>query len=77
MVTDVGVDMLSTGLAGKLSTRAAQGLGISLLTARFGLRTMNLMRPLPWQVGEAPKLSDMRKTIVAQLASKLSSQDKN
>lgn len=77
MVTDVGVDMLSTGLAGKLSTRAAQGLGIGLLTARFGLRTMNLMRPLPWQAGEAPKLSDMRKTIVAQLASKLSSQNNN
>jgi putative membrane protein len=73
MVTDVGVDMLSTGLAGKLSTRAAQGLGIGLLTARFGLRTMNLMRPLPWQAGEAPKLSDMRKTIVAQLVSKLNS----
>jgi putative membrane protein len=77
MATDVGVDMLSTGLAGKLSTRAAQGLGIGLLTARFGLRTMSLMRPLPWQVGEAPKLSDMRKTIVSQLASKLGSQHKN
>ncbi|WP_375320370.1 YcjF family protein [Aliivibrio logei] len=77
MATDVGVDMLSTGLAGKLSTRAAQGLGIGLLTARFGLKTMNLMRPLPWQIGESPKLSDMRKTIVAQLASKLSSQNKN
>lgn len=77
MVTDVGVDMLSTGVAGKLSTRAAQGLGIGLLTARFGLRTMNLMRPLPWQIGEAPTLGDMRKTIVAQLVSKLGSQSKH
>lgn len=69
MATDVGVDMLSTGLAGKLSTRAAQGLGIGLITARFGLKTMNLMRPLPWQAGSAPKLSDVRKTIVSQLLS--------
>lgn len=75
IATDVGVDMLSTGLAGKLSTRAAQGLGIGLITARFGLKTMNLMRPLPWMNDEAPKLSDMRKTIVTQLASKLGTQN--
>ncbi|WP_394135336.1 YcjF family protein [Aliivibrio fischeri] len=77
IATDVGVDMLSTGLAGKLSTRAAQGLGIGLITARFGLKTMNLMRPLPWINDEAPKLSDMRKTIVAQLLSKLGAQNSN
>ncbi|OCH32179.1 TIGR01620 family protein [Aliivibrio fischeri] len=77
IATDVGVDMLSTGLAGKLSTRAAQGLGIGLITARFGLKTMDLMRPLPWMNDEVPKLSDMRKTIVAQLVSKLGAQNSN
>ncbi len=77
IVTDVGGDVLTTSIAGKLSARAAQGLGIGLLTARFGLKTMSLMRPLPWQKDQTPKLSDMRKVIMGQLAAKVTDKNAN
>nr|WP_086940536.1 TIGR01620 family protein [Thaumasiovibrio occultus] len=64
---DAGVDMLSLDITGKVSVRAAQGLGVGLLTARLGLRTMAMLRPVPW-LGEAPlKLSDVRKDLLKQL----------
>lgn len=47
VVADTGMNMLSMDIAGRVSTRVAQGVGVGLLTARLGLKAMALMRPLP------------------------------
>ncbi|MBD8512560.1 YcjF family protein [Photobacterium sp. WH77] len=67
LITDSSMDILSVHLAGRLSARAAQGLGVGLLTGRLGLKAMNLMRPLPWQPEQAPALSDIRRDLLSRL----------
>ncbi|MEQ6916710.1 TIGR01620 family protein [Halomonas aquatica] len=64
---DASMEMLSTNLAGKLSTQAAQGLGIGLMGARLGLRTQHLARPLAFSEGEAPRMADLRRDLWRQL----------
>lgn len=70
VVADLGMDMLSMDLAGRMSTRVAQGVGVGLLTGRLGLKAINLMRPLPWMEGEQPKLSEIRRDLLSQLGNK-------
>jgi len=67
MAGDAGMEMLSMNLAGRLSTRAAQGLGVGLLSARLGLRTQRLTRPLPFPEQQAPRLGDLRRELWQQL----------
>ncbi|NWN82314.1 MAG: TIGR01620 family protein [Halomonas sp.] len=67
MAGDAGMEMLSMNLAGRLSTRAAQGLGIGLTSARLGLRTQRLTRPLPFDEGQAPRLASLRRELWQQL----------
>ncbi|WP_299018239.1 YcjF family protein [uncultured Photobacterium sp.] len=67
MIADTGMDMLSMDLAGRMSTRVAQGVGVGLLTGRLGLKAISLMRPLPWQSEQQPKLSEIRKDLVLRL----------
>lgn len=51
-VREIGMDSVSQDLTAQLSARAAQGMGAGLLTARLGLKAMELCRPLPWLPGE-------------------------
>jgi putative membrane protein len=67
MASDAGMEMLSLNLAGRLSTRAAQGMGVGLLSARLGLRTQRLTRPLPFPNDDAPRLADLRRELWQQL----------
>lgn len=67
LVREVGMDWLSQDIAARLSTRAAQGIGAGLLTARLGIKAMALCRPLPWIDNNKPKLSDFRKELIGQL----------
>ncbi len=46
VVQDIGLDWLSQDLTAKLSARAAQGIGVGLLTARLGIKAMEFCRPL-------------------------------
>ncbi|MDX1464231.1 MAG: TIGR01620 family protein [Halomonas sp.] len=64
---EASMEMLTMNLAGKLSTRAAQGLGIGLLGARLGLRTQRLVRPLAFTSDETPRLADLRRDLWRQL----------
>ncbi len=41
------MDWMSQDLAARLSARAAQGIGAGLLTARLGIKAMEVCRPLP------------------------------
>lgn len=67
LVREVGVDWMSQDLMGRLSARAAQGIGAGLLTARLGIKAMELCRPLPWIDGDKPRLGDFRTELFSQL----------
>ncbi|WON78677.1 YcjF family protein [Serratia sp. UGAL515B_01] len=67
LVREVGMDWMSQDIAARLSARAAQGIGAGLLTARLGIKAMELCRPLPWLEGDKPRLSDFRGQLVGQL----------
>lgn len=66
-VADAGLDWMSQDITARLSTRAAQGLGAGLLTARLGIKAMELCRPLPWIENDKPRLGDFRKQLLVQL----------
>lgn len=67
LVREVGMDWLSQDITARLSARAAQGIGAGLLTARLGIKAMELCRPLPWMDGDKPRLGDFRKELIDQL----------
>ncbi|WP_147198109.1 YcjF family protein [Pantoea sp. CCBC3-3-1] len=67
LVREVGMDWMSQDLAARFSARAAQGIGAGLLTARLGVKTMELCRPLPWLENDKPRLGDFRRDLVTQL----------
>ncbi|HCH1192691.1 TPA: TIGR01620 family protein [Vibrio parahaemolyticus] len=69
LAIDAGMDLMSMDLAGKVSARAGQGLGVGILTARLGLKAMALLRPLPWYPDRQVKLGTIRKAVVAKIAS--------
>ncbi|MFP1737968.1 YcjF family protein [Lonsdalea quercina] len=70
LVREIGMDWMSQDLAARLSARVAQGLGAGLLTARLGIKAMELCRPLPW-LDDKPRLGDFRRELVGQLKSTL------
>ncbi|TNH02901.1 TIGR01620 family protein [Testudinibacter sp. TR-2022] len=72
LVHDIGMDWLSKDLMAKLSARAAQGLGVGLLTARLGIKTMEFCRPLAFQADEKPRLSIIHQELLTSLKSTLS-----
>lgn len=66
MVREIGLDWMSQDLAARLSARAAQGIGAGLLTARLGIKAMELCRPLPW-LDDKPRLGDFRRELIGQI----------
>lgn len=66
LITDVGADLVGADLLGKLSARMAQGLGAGMLTARLGIKAIEVCRPLPFQENQ-PKLRDVRIKVVGQI----------
>ena len=77
LVREVGMDWMSQDIAARLSARAAQGIGAGLLTARLGIKAMELCRPLPWLEGEKPRLGDFRRELVGQLKESLQNSGKS
>lgn len=71
LVREVGLDWVSQDIAARLSARAAQGIGAGLLTARLGIKAMELCRPLPWLEDDKPRLSDFRRELLGQLKDSL------
>lgn len=67
LVREVGMDWLSQDITARLSARAAQGIGAGLLTARLGIKAMELCRPLPWLEDDKPRLGDFRRELTGQL----------
>lgn len=73
LITDFGTDMIGADLLGKLSGRLAQGLGAGMLTARLGVRTMQLCRPIPFD--DKPKLSHVRKEMLSTIKNLMSNKN--
>ena len=67
VATDASIDLLSMDLAGKVSTRVAQGFGVGILTARLGIRAMALLRPIPWNQDSKVRLGEIRKLLLSKL----------
>ncbi len=67
LVREVGLDWMSQDIMARLSARAAQGIGAGLLTARLGIKAMELCRPLPWLADDKPRLADFRSELLSQL----------
>lgn len=68
IAAELGMDILGAGITARVSTRAAQGLGAGLLTARLGLRAMDACRPIPWATEEKPRLADVRNSLLGVVA---------
>lgn len=68
LAIDASMDLMSMDLAGKVSARAGQGLGVGILTARLGIKAMALLRPIPWHKDRQVKLAAIRKQIVEKVA---------
>ncbi|GHE84649.1 YcjF family protein [Thalassotalea profundi] len=66
LITDVGADLLGADMLAKLSGRLAQGLGAGMLTARLGLKAMQVCRPIPFHE-EQPKLKAVRAKVIGQI----------
>ncbi|WP_424410615.1 TIGR01620 family protein [Pasteurella sp. PK-2025] len=67
VVQDVGLDWLSQDLAAKLSSRAAQGIGVGLLTARLGIKAMAFCRPLAFTEKDKPRLQHIQQELLSAL----------
>ncbi|WP_299788109.1 TIGR01620 family protein [uncultured Shewanella sp.] len=67
IITDLGTQLLSVEMSGKLSARLGQGLGGGLLTARLGYQAMALCRPISFQENARPKLSGIHKELLLDL----------
>jgi len=72
LAAEASMDLLSMNLAGRLSTKAGQGLGSGLMNARLGLRAMRLLRPIPFHENEVPRIGELR----AELFSRMRKADK-
>ncbi|TRX57244.1 YcjF family protein [Thalassomonas sp. M1454] len=66
IIADVGVEMLGIETLGRLSTRMAQGLGAGMLTARLGIKTLKLCRPIPF-TETAPGITQVRQEVISQV----------
>jgi len=66
LIADFGTELIGADLLGKLSGRLAQGLGAGMLTARLGIKTIKLCRPIPFEE-DAPKLGHVRKEILTKV----------
>lgn len=67
LVTDLGTQLLSVEMTGKLSARLAQGLGGGMLTARLGYQAMALCRPIVFREDQRPKLFKVHQELLIEL----------
>ncbi|OOF70242.1 TIGR01620 family protein [Rodentibacter caecimuris] len=70
-IQDMGMDWLSQDLTAKLSARAAQGIGVGLLTARLGLKTMEFCRPITFEETNKPRLSHIRTELLTAIKARI------
>ncbi|WP_372769580.1 TIGR01620 family protein [Pseudoalteromonas sp.] len=74
LISDFATTALSAELAGKLSARAAQGVSVSIFTARIGYKAMELSRPLPGLPSKKNLLTSCVKLAIDSVKTKDNSQ---
>ncbi|CCQ12407.1 hypothetical protein PALB_33080 [Pseudoalteromonas luteoviolacea B = ATCC 29581] len=67
LVSDLAATALGAELLGKLSARSAQGLSAGIFTARLGLKTMELCRPIPHFQGREKRLKHIVKELLLRV----------
>lgn len=67
VAADLGAQWVSAELLTRLSTRAGQGLGAGLLTARLGYQVIELCRPMPFEKVKKPGYLKLQKDLLSQL----------
>ena len=67
MIADAGVEIIGGSVSSIVSSRIAQGVGVGVLTARLGLHAMKVCRPLPFDESEKPRISRVRKLLIAKV----------
>lgn len=67
VAADLGAQWVSAELLTRLSTRAGQGLGAGLLTARLGYQVIELCRPMPFEQVKKPGYLKLQKDLLSQL----------
>lgn len=67
LADDTFGDLLGASFAARLSARAGSGVLNGLLTARLGLATVDLCRPLPWRMASRPSPRGLMKRALVDL----------
>lgn len=67
IVSELGSYALGANVMAAVSTRAAQGLGVGVMTARLGLKMMQVCRPVPFKPDSHPRLEDISVSVIEQL----------
>lgn len=67
LIHEMGTEWLSKDIMAKFSGRIAQGLGVGLLTARLGLKTIEFCRPIPFIHQEKPRLNMIHRHLLGVL----------
>jgi putative membrane protein len=75
LISDYWTDFSSASLSNVVSTRVAQGMGVGLYTARIGIKTMALCRPLSFSKKSQPGITTLLPHIKAVLVSKIGGKD--
>jgi putative membrane protein len=64
VIADGLAESLGNSFLAVLSTQAAQGMSVGILTARVGLKTIHACRPLPFAEEERPRLREIRRELI-------------
>ena len=67
LITDSAMETIGGNLTGAISAQVGQGIANGLMTARIGLITMQLCRPINFTDEEWPKFGRVRQEIMARV----------
>jgi putative membrane protein len=67
MLAESMAETLGNSFLSVMSAQAAQGVGSGILTARVGIKAMQVCRPLPFTESEKPRIKDIRWDILSSL----------
>ncbi len=77
LMSDYWTDFSSASLSNVVSTRLAQGMGVGLYTARIGIKTMALCRPLSFSKESQPGITSLLPHIKSFLVDKIGGTDQH
>lgn len=70
LISDTLTDATASSIAGVVSSRVAQGIGVGVYVNRIGFKVMDLCRPIPFTDEDKPSFSDAiteMKTVIVNL----------